>query len=82
MGVTIVSSFVICGIPSVHSLDFDELFLCGSTEVIEDLQPLAIDDRQQASRQEAPTTPLEGTGGGLTIPIEGANGFSANCSYH
>ena len=69
-GVPIVSSFVICGIPSVHSLDFDELFLCGSAEATENLQSLAIDDRQQVSGQEAPTALLEGTGGGPTIPIE------------
>ena len=37
IGVPIVSSFIICGIPSVHSLDFDELFVCGSAEATEDL---------------------------------------------
>lgn len=41
-GVPIVSSFIICGIPSLHSLDFDELFVCGSAEANE----VGVNDRQ------------------------------------
>lgn len=37
VGIHIVSSFIIYGIPSVHSIDFDELFLCGSVEETKDL---------------------------------------------
>ena len=81
--VPIVSSFVICGILSVRSLDFDELFLCGSVEATENLQPSAVNDRQQVPEQEAPTAPLKGTGSGPTIPNEGkGNVYSANCSCH
>ena len=70
-GVPIESSFIICGIPSVHCLDFDELFLCGSAKATQDLQPSVIDDRQQALGEEAAIAPLKGMGGGWTIPIEG-----------
>ena len=43
-----------CGIPSVHSLNFDELFLCGSAKMTEDLQPSAANDRGHVEEMETP----------------------------